>query len=448
MHKVHVYRNKTSKYEVIDMECISMIKDALSVVQPGDKVVIKPNFVRQCSLESKEWEAVITNPVLIRETITACLENLSKEGNESGEIIILDAPQEDSDFKAIVKNIGLAQIVDEIQKTTSIPIHFYDIRIERKITCNGIIVRRIKQVGDPKGYKTVEMGQESCYANKENKDYYGADYDRSEAKKYHNEKSNSYVISGSVLDCDVFINMPKWKTHKIGGMTCCLKNAIGIIGVKNCIPHHTLGSPETKGDAYPEMNQKAKTETNLKKFAHKILSMKLPVVGYLVAGAKYALSPLQGKPMQTIRSGHWYGNDTLWRSILDLNRIIFYADKNGIMQNTQQRKYVAIIDGIIAGEKNGPMMPIAKKCGIVAVAFSPVVGDMAMSRLMGFDYKKIPSIYQGFSLRRYRIDGGIDEVEAEIESNVKSWNDRIVQIPLNETFCFEPAYGWERHIEL
>ena len=93
-------------------------------------------------------------------------------------------------------------------------------------------------------------------------------------------------------------------------------------------------------------------------------------------------------------------------------------------------------------------MPIAKKCGIVAVAFSPVVGDMAMSRLMGFDYKKIPSIYQGFSLRRYRIDGGIDEVEAEIESNVKSWNDRIVQIPLNETFCFEPAYGWERHIEL
>lgn len=443
--KVYIVKqNNNLGYHNLDQEQLKLIHNAVSIINPGDKVVIKPNFVRQCSIKSMEWEAVITHPVLICETIIAVIKRL---GNK-GEIVILDAPQEDSDFNRIIKNIGLNNIIDEIKKTTNISIVFYDVRVERKITCNGIIVKRIKQKGDPKGYKKVDLGVESCFTGKSNMNYYGADYNREEAKKYHNNIENSYVISGSVLDCDVFINMPKWKTHKIGGMTCCLKNAVGIIGIKNCIPHHTIGIPENNGDAYPKTSAKINTESGLKMFAHKILNYNIPCAGYFVAAAKFILSPFLGKPMHTIRSGHWYGNDTLWRAILDLNKIILYADKEGKMQDKQQRKYVSIIDGIVAGEKNGPMMPDAKPCGVLGVSFSPLLGDMAMCRLMGFDYKKIPSISNGFNLKKYPMNNGVDKSDLEIESNIADWNAKVLDIEYNNTLKFQPAFGWEGHVEL
>jgi len=38
-----------------------------------------------------------------------------------------------------------------------------------------------------------------------------------------------------------------------------------------------------------------------------------------------------------IREGSWYGNDTLWRSILDLNRIVLYVDKYSKMINIREK---------------------------------------------------------------------------------------------------------------
>ena len=442
---VYVYCQDKEKigYDHIDEKCFEIINEAVSMVEPGNKVVIKPNLVRQSSLESNEWIQIITNPSLIREVLCAVINKMDNKG----EIIILDGPQEDSDYEKIIRNLGLKKIVKELQEKTRVIISFVDIRIERKKTCNGIIVKRIKQPGDPKGYVKVDLAGNSSFADKENKDYYGADYDRNAAREYHNDMNNSYIISGSVLDCDVYINMPKWKTHKIGGMTCCLKNTVGIIGVKNCIPHHTLGSPQTNGDAYPEINDKIKTENRLKLFAHRLLNNNIPFVGYAVALGKYLMGPFLGKPMQTIRSGHWYGNDTLWRAILDLNKILIYADKNGIMHDEPQRKYVSVIDGIIAGEKNGPMMAKPKKCGVVAIAYSPLLGDTVMAVLMGFDYNRIPYIREGYKLKQYALNDGVSAEGIEICSNEEKWNKKIIEIKEKDVFHFEPAFGWRGHIE-
>jgi hypothetical protein len=52
--------------------------------------------------------------------------------------------------------------------------------------------------------------------------------------------------------------------------------------------------------------------------------------------------------------GGWYGNDTLCRTILDLNRILLYADSRGEMQREIQRRRLFLTDGIIAGEGEGP----------------------------------------------------------------------------------------------
>lgn len=52
-----------------------------------------------------------------------------------------------------------------------------------------------------------------------------------------------------------------------------------------------------------------------------------------------------------VRIGGWYGNDTIWRTILDLNTIINYGDKNGNICDEKQRKMLILGDMIICGQK-------------------------------------------------------------------------------------------------
>src|SRR5581483_2235578 len=54
-----------------------------------------------------------------------------------------------------------------------------------------------------------------------------------------------------IIDADVVINLPKLKTHKKAGITCALKNLVGINGNKEYLPHHRVGGLESGGDCYP-----------------------------------------------------------------------------------------------------------------------------------------------------------------------------------------------------
>lgn len=445
-NEVFVYKQNDNNigYDNIDRDMVRVLSDSLSIIKPGDKVVIKPNFVRQCSIKSKEWIHVITNPKLIEQVLKLAVIKLK----EKGEIKILDAPQEDSDFDVLIRNIGLKKIIEEIQRKTSIPISIIDIRTECKKSLNGVIVERKQQVGDPLGYTRIDLAQDSSFTGKQNKNYYGADYNIEEAQGFHNNYNNTYVISNSVLNCDVFINMPKIKTHKIGGMTCCLKNAIGIIGIKNCIPHHTIGTPNNDGDTVPFENSKAKAENSVKNVARSLLNKNIPFVGYFLAISKAIIQPFIGKNFTVIRNGHWYGNDTLWRAILDLNKIIIYCDTNGKICNSPQRKYISIVDGIIAGEKNGPMMPEKKECGIIVVSYNGLICDTVVSRLMGFDYNKIPQIFNGYRLASFKLNNNIIPSDIVVRSNKLEWNKKLNEINSDTTFKFIPAFGWDGHIEL
>lgn len=135
--------------------------------------------------------------------------------------------------------------------------------------------------------------------------------------------------------------------------------------------------------------------------------------------------------------GNWYGNDTVWRTIIDLNNIIFFADKDGNMQNAQQRKYIGIIDGLIGMEKEGPMHGYPKKCGVLIGGFHPVLIDYLGAYVMGYDYNKIPTIREGmkekyFGLTQCKID--CIRVNSSID-----WK--------NINLKFIPTKGWKGHIE-
>ena len=131
------------------------------------------------------------------------------------------------------------------------------------------------------------------------------------------------------------------------------------------------------------MTQKIKAENS---HSLKIATLYRFVYGaFLVAGRKLA--------KDTYYIGSWYGNDTIWRTVVDLNYIVKYADQQGHLQDTPQRKLLHLGDMIIAGERNGPVSPEPKKLGVILVSEDAAAFDMIVCKIMGFDPKKIPLIH-------------------------------------------------------
>ena len=61
---------------------------------------------------------------------------------------------------------------------------------------------------------------------------------------------------------------------------------------------------------------------------------------------------------------------------------------------------LAVVDGIIGGEGNGPMSPDAKPCGVILAGTHPAAVDMAAATLMGFDWQKLRLLKNSFEIRK------------------------------------------------
>lgn len=55
----------------------------------------------------------------------------------------------------------------------------------------------------------------------------------------------------------------------------------------------------------------------------------------------------------------------------------------------KERKYFTIIDGIIAGEGQGPFCPNSKQANILLASDNLLIADIVATRLMGLDPEKI-----------------------------------------------------------
>jgi hypothetical protein len=95
--------------------------------------------------------------------------------------------------------------------------------------------------------------------------------------------------------------------------------------------------------------------------------------------------------------GSWEGNDTLWRTILDLNRVLLYADKEGRLRPEAQRRCLSIVDGILAGEGEGPLGATPVPTGLLIGGGDPCLVDWVATRAMGLDPQQIPTIARALS---------------------------------------------------
>lgn len=421
------------------------------IIIPGDSVLIKPNLVMH---SSRDQDIITTHVSVIRPIIDYVIIALKGKGK----ITIGDAPLQKCNFEKLVKHNGLQKVV-KFYKENDINIDLFDFRKEMLLTRKNSEVKSYKSLkirnlkGDPQGYKIINLKQQSnlqqISCDNGYKKFRVTNYDPSLMKKVHNLHNHKYLISNSVLQANIIFNIPKLKAHRKAGITACLKNTIGINGHKDWLPHHRTGSCLEGGDEYLTPNTAKKILALLNELndiliiRHNQLHTIAQSPINLLRSFFYYFSSLIDK--QRYFEGSWYGNDTIWRTIGDLNQILLYANKSGKMTNEIQRKRFYICDGIISGESEGPLEPSPNYSGILLAGYDPLMIDLAIAELINFDYQKIPQIYELFNLYDRKISQ-YNPRDLKIISNYNKWNYKKIN-EIRDSITFQPTAGWKNHIE-
>ena len=370
------------------------------IIRPGNKVLIKPNLVTpKHYLGRRAAFSTIVHGSILRPIIDYAV--LALRG--SGSITIADNPVESAPFDELMQLTGIGQMVSELTTRGYRNLRVVDLRPKLIKESKAGKFYHSTQAGDPQGYITIDLAENSLFHEldgipdihyytlaDQTVDHFDPRYfGESATDKYHNSRNHKYVVSGSILDSDVIINVAKLKTHCKSGVTLTLKNMIGMVYLKECMPHHRPGPPPD-GDSFPfyPASHYVAARKLYKSLREHFQIHRFP-------GFRVLRNLLQRKGIliqQHLEHGNWRGNDTIWRTILDLNRIAVYADKNGIMRDTPQRRFLFLVDGIVGQEGNGPMSGDPVNASTLLGGFNPVAVDTLAASSMGINPEIIPAI--------------------------------------------------------
>lgn len=312
------------------------------IIKPGDKVFIKPNWVAsrwRASCQHKDsLYCVITHPAVIEAVADFVDEALKGEG----EIVIGDNPSIDADFQELMQFTEIKKLESKYSVKTTI----LDLR---PLVCDDLNNYGKKnlmasQSGDPSGTVEVNLGKDSLLYGIDPARFRGVFDEREETIASHTGETQLYTFSRSLYNADVYISIPKMKTHQKVGATLNLKGLVGTISNKNQLVHWQVGYPEIQGDEYP---------------------------------TKEAWEA--GQAAKVKHRGAWPGNDTIWRMVVDLYKAML----------RKERKYFSVVDGIVGGEGQGPFCPTSKYANTLIAGDSLLNVDLVAARYMGFDPLKI-----------------------------------------------------------
>lgn len=422
-------------------------------IEKGDVVLIKPNFVKDFhSLGEKGILSQITHASILRPIIDYVL--LALDG--TGRIILADTPLDKADFKKIIKLNQTVDLLDFYKKQFDQKIELYDLRSYtlKKTRINYDKKSRIPLSGPPEGYIKIDLKEKSELNELDNDitDYFTlADStidkynirtnEKGKTNDYHHKGKHVYKIPKIILKANVIISVPKLKTHRMAGVTLNLKNIIGICE-KIYLPHHRRGSPPI-GDAFPEdpstrnvIKRKAMHKytiifKQISNVVERIKKTRLLGMYFLPYYEKF----LKNVVIEEDWWGAWSGNDTLWRTIYDLNKLLLYSTETGVLNHLPQRKYFSIIDGIIGQEGEGPMTGIPKSCGITIGGRNPISCDTIASYVMGFDINKLKILNNAKNIKKYNL-GYYELKDIHIVSNLKN--------PLDLNLKFKLPKGYRK----
>jgi uncharacterized protein (DUF362 family) len=372
------------------------------LIQPGDRVLIKPNFVTSKNFEEHLRGEKLACSSTHGSVLRPILDYALRACGEHGKVTIVDTPVEGCNLDEVTDGLGVRALLSWYASRGR-RVDFIDLRHFRIVprmalddvrrfgrSLNLGLLLRERLPGDPLGYTVVDLREQSMFHEVARR---GPRFSFHRSHKltpvpHHSRGKQEYSIPRTVLDADVVINIPKLKTHKKSGVTLALKSCIGLTNEKYWLPHYTAGTPADDGDEFPFVPPLGvRVENQLQR-------LPLPFDHSLIARApKLAEGRSQNGFLHGfIMEGSWQGNDTIWRTVLDLNRILFYADRAGVLRDRPQRRYLAIVDGIIAGEGEGPLASTPRAAGLLIAGQDPALVDVACARAMGYRLERIPMI--------------------------------------------------------
>lgn len=414
-----------------------------AVIRPGQRVLVKPNLVRHYHPYGLDTNAIYTHGSVIRAVCDYALRAL--EG--SGELVIADAPLQSCDFEAVCRLSGV-EALQAYYRECGTPAEVRDLRLVRAVSESagwlGRVLVQQENPGDPLGYTPINLGAASFHASVPGEGRYRVTcYDPAAMSRHHGQGRHQYMIANTLLAADVVLNLPKMKTHHKAGITGAMKNFIGINGHKDCLPHHRKGSAEEGGDEYPRRSA-------LKAADSWLLDVKETTAAVAVKkGAAVLHRALHAAHMRErdngFWDGSWYGNETISRTTADLNHIVYFADRTGRLCREPQRRVFTVVDGIVGGDRDGPLAPSPRPSGILIAGFSTPAVDAVMARAMGFRWEAVPAlrhVYQeGSPLGDHRPE------EIVIHSNSGRWDGAGVARS-GDSLGYRAHRGWKGHIEL
>lgn len=403
-------------------------------IEPGKMVLIKPNWVSDKNYLGFSVESLVTHTSLIKYLIDFLA--LAMDGR--GKIIIADGPYQNCNFDNLKKEIK----IEETVKMASIKYPHMDIQIEDwRLTMIENLDNSIQQIQSIKdvenNYRLIDLAKESFLEeiSKYSQRFRVTKYRPSLLLKHHYFGKHEYLVTKRIFEADFIINLPKMKTHIKAGITGAMKNIIGINGHKEFLPHHIKGSSEEGGDNYKYKNYFRSKYEDFYDYVWENLNnlSSLKKVLYLrVLRTLDALSLIFGKDQ--IMAGSWPGNDTIWRTTLDLNHILYFELKG--------KKILNIVDGIIAGEGMGPLKPVPKKVGILIAGENPALVDTIIAKMIGYDPMNIKTVKNALKNKNSKFfENDWEDINVLYS---QSGNTRKVKIKDIPNLNFKKPIYWEK----
>jgi uncharacterized protein (DUF362 family) len=414
------------------------------LILPGQNVLIKPNMVLEKSHQTGEdYRSVVTHPQIIRSIVKYVFIAL----NGIGKITIGDAPINSANFNQLCVNMGLFDLQEEYRQK-GFTIELVDFRLYKMNKDDKGIISQVNSSVDKSDYVEIKMDEKSALKeiDAKYKRFRVTEYNPAVMPSKHNESEHRYCFHRVALEADIIISLPKIKTHRKAGLTCAMKNFVGLNGNKDYLPHHTKFSTKEGGDEY--------LNPSLRKHVISFLwdvrwSSESRMLQRIFLGLEkliwmtWRIKQFKDKYVE----GSWWGNKTISRTVCDLNRAILYSDKNGVLQPIPQRKLLYLVDGIICGEGEGPMQAVSKICNFLILGSNSYAVDLLVARLIGFEAKKMHTFALVPLIEEYPISQfnseGINIFSNLFEEGVKLKNIRDYL-----SFNFLPTSGWNGHIEL
>ena len=391
----------------------------------GRKVLLKPNWVKHSSGQNDEL-CLRTNDNFLLATLELILANRPKE------VIIGDAPIQGGKWDEIV-NIKLLKKIHELSKEYKIPVQVKDFRRAIFYPGKNKLMTELNPLSDYLIFDVKDKSFLEPITLKGRNIFRVTDYDPLKLEDTHKTGTHKYCLIKEFFEADIIISMPKIKTHQKSGLTGALKNIVGLNGDKDFLPHHRIGGTDFGGDCYPGGNhlrywsEIAMDRANSQRGKTRYFSF------VKVASIFWKMS--FPKAVHNMEAG-WYGNDTTWRMVLDLNLIVYFGKPDGTISDKKQRIIYSLCDGIIAGQGDGPLFPEPLNLGVISFTDNPVFNDIAMATLMGFDFMKFPLLTEATKL--IPINDAIVYI-SEIKGNFTDLKKISVRT--------NPPRGWKSYLQ-